>query len=360
MWKTHKNSKKCPKNAAKILIIPIFFLFGALAYAQTRDDIHIYIPMPIGGTSEQQMYFHENFIMETMAASYAVTESADEADYTLNLHIKQNMILFDDGTEEPAPPDEDQYVITLLLVRTEDNVDIVQFDFPFTELPEMYEFNLFLIYQAMANVPLTKLVGGIEDDHWRNKWLYLRASLDFNIPVFTPDKDHYYMAHDAGIPIKTPLHHLMPIGPGLTVGLELYFLNWMAVELDLALVFGNVNSVPGIGIAFNRDPVGTFDVVLKFPIKPASHYMIEPFAGAAFPVALIGTNLPSLGIVGGIQIGIKAGSMGAFIVNVRGEYDLGKAHVLEPGTGSTESINWSRFVLGVGVGYKIGFVNRNN
>ena len=340
------------------LIVILLVFAGFSTFAQMRDDIYIYIPMPVGGSSEQQVYFLDNFTSETLAAGYAISDSAADSDYALNLNIKPNMIIYDDGTIELAPPEEKQFILTITLVETESDVDIVQFDFPFTTLPEMYEFNLYLIYQAMANVPLTKLISvevPVEDDHWRNKWLYLRTSIDFNVPAYIPDK-HEYHKYDTstGHYSNFPINALVPFGPGATIGLELHFLNWMAAEADLAILLGNVN-----GIVHNYDIIGTLDINLKFPIKPAKHYMIEPFVGIAIPMAFLGGNIPHFGIQGGIQLGTKAGSNGAFFANFFGEYDLSTTRTLAPDDPPPTEINWRRFVIGVGVGYKIGFNNRN-
>jgi hypothetical protein len=136
--------------------------------------------------------------------------------------------------------------------------------------------------------------------------------------------------------------------------MELHFLNWMSAEIGLAVLVGNVNS-----ITYNYEPVGTFDLSLKFATKPSKHYMIEPFLGVAVPMALIGTNLPFLGVQGGIQIATKAGNMGGFFITLRGEYDLGKAYTLPPeGAIGINRIEWSRFVIGISAGYKLGIVNR--
>ena len=338
----------------KTLVICIFFLFAASpSFAQTRDDVRVYIPTPVGGTSEQQFYFYENFRMETEAAGYAVTDDVSDADYILNLAVKQNIITYDDGYEELAPEDEPQNVLTVRLTERESGVDIVQFDFPFDTLPEMYEFNLFLLYQAMANVPLTKLVSLHDTQHWRNKWLYLRTSVDFNVPAFIPDIGQYHKTNDKGdYESNFPILPIVPFGPGVTLGLELQFLNWMAIEADIAFVLGNVESID-----HNYDIVGTFDFSVKFPIKPPRNYMIEPFAGIAVPMALVGANVPHFGVQGGIQIASKAGEHGGFFANFRAEYDFSKTKTIAPDDKKTE-IRWQRFVITASLGYKLGFINR--
>ena len=354
MYKKRKMTQKATFTLIFLLLFGVFSI-----NAQTREDIKIYIPMPVGGNSEQQLYFYENFAMETQAAGYALTENSSEADYSLNLRIGPNVILYDDGFEEPAPPEEPQYTLSVTLSHIGEEIDLVQFDFSFTELPEMYEFNLFLLYQAMANVPLTKL-GPIpqESDRWRNKWLYVRLSADFNVPAFLPYPNVYHISDsDTGHRSNFPVPYLVPFGPGATVGLELQFLNWMSTEVDIAFILGNLNSDTEI-IGHKYDIVGTLDASLKFPIKPTRHYMIEPFIGIAIPMAFLGATVPRFGIQGGVQVAAKAGEMGGFFANMRGEYDFAQMTTKAPEKTDITEIKWTRFVIGVGFGYKLGFMNR--
>jgi hypothetical protein len=341
----------------KILILIPFFIASVLVYSQqSREEIKIYVPMPIGGNADQQVYFHENIKMEAFGAGYVVTDDAMESDYILNLIIRPNMVMYEDGTEELAPPDEPQYSLELNLMETETGNDLVRFSFFFTELDIMDNYNLYLLYQAIANIPFTKETDIItdiivDDDQWRNKWLYLRLSLDFNVPVFMPNTDQYNMTN-SNASSNFPISPRVPFAPGLSLGTELHFLNWMSAELGLNLLLGNV-----VGVSYNYEPVGTFDLSLKFVLKPTRIYMIEPFLGLAFPLALMGTNLPPVGVQGGIQVATKAGNMGGFFMNLRGEYDFGTANTRIQG-GSINRVEWNRFVIGISAGYKLGIMNR--
>ena len=134
----------------------ILWLFLAVSVsAQTRKDVKIHIP-PVKADAEQAAYFHENFSMETRGAGYSLAETPDDADYSLLLEVKPNMIIYDDGTEEAAPPDEKQFILQIDLVRNEDGANMVTFSFLFNNVNEMYDFNLYLLYEAMANIPMTK------------------------------------------------------------------------------------------------------------------------------------------------------------------------------------------------------------
>jgi len=58
------------------LFLPVFVLF-----AQSRDDITVYLSPVTGGTPEQQAFFNDNFRMELMGANYTVVDDQRQADY---------------------------------------------------------------------------------------------------------------------------------------------------------------------------------------------------------------------------------------------------------------------------------------
>jgi hypothetical protein len=338
----------------KRVFVVILFFTAVFSYAQSRDDILILIPMPLGGASEQQAFFQEQFTMETTAAGYTVTESQKAADYVLKLTIGPNMIEYDDGTSDMPGPYDPQYLLKLNLVRNEDNADIVEFEFPFTELSEMYDFNLYLLYQAMANVPITKLTDILEYDHWRNKWLYLRADVDYVITAYLADGNQsnreWDGTKDAWNPLDDSRKQEVALMVGATIGLEFQFLNWMSMEGDFKFIFGDPSGANGF--------IPTMALYLKFPIKPAKYFMLEPYLGADFP----NITLPFfrektiVGVGGGFQLGVRGGNMGAFFVDVSYMYDIGELWYYQE---KNLDVHWNRWVLGIGLGYKVGFFNRN-
>jgi hypothetical protein len=347
------------KKASGLLF---FMIIVAPIFAQTRDDILIHIPMPLATNPAHASFFKENFDQETAAAGYALTENINEADYILRLEVRPNLIIYEDGYEEPAPPDEPQFLLQVTLIQREDNVEMVAFSFPFTEVDEMYEFNLFLLYQAMATVPLTRLGDVIpEGDLWRNKWLYIRTSLDFPITVHAIRDVRWihFVDPSTGQRDETvrpvPLNHEVEYNGGLTVGFELQFLHFMSAELCLTVRFGDPISnafIPGLGIQW------------KFPIKPAVHFMLEPYLmGQVQMHTLPNHTIPPLSVGGGFQFGVRGGDMGAFFIDANFMYTLGVLYTPPPtrfdsGYRDPSQIPWNRWVISFGIGYKIGFFDR--
>jgi hypothetical protein len=342
----------------KYLLI-LVFLFPPLAlFAQSRDDIRVFIPPVLGGLPEQQLFFAENFKMELIGANYTVVDGQTESDYTLALTISQEVDSYEDETGALIEiPGEIVNVLTVSLQASKDGREVLQFSWAFDTLEEMYEWNLHLIYQAMANVPLTKLTGQVDTDHWRNKWLYVRASFDYPITFYAypdPVAIRGESPNDGTAPDYSVLDHKVLPFPGVSVGVEFQFLNWMSVEGDFQINFGDPFSntlIPAIGLE------------LKFPLKPSKHFMIEPYGIVTFPTTTATDTLefPRLGIGGGVQFGVKGGSMGAFFVDANYVHYLGSVVTKNNDKNKPypSTINWSRFSIGLGIGYKIGFFNRN-
>jgi hypothetical protein len=330
------------------------FTLALPAFAESREDIQVYIA-PVVASPDQASYFRENFTTETIGAGYIVTQDAKEADYTLNLEVKPNLILYDDGTIEQAPPDEKQYILHITLMENEDNSEVVAFSFAFTSTDEMYDFNLYLIYEAMANVPMTKLgAGTVITDHWRNKWLYLRASFDYPITFYQLKEPNVLMGDGPHNPVL-PLDNKISPFPAVTIGLELQYLNWLSTELSFNLSFAD---------PFGTSFIPAIQIEQKFPIKPSRNFMIEPYAAVSFPVAttINSIQFPKVGIGGGVQLGVRGGEMGAFFVDVNYIHFLGDVIVKNPWVEhypNPDRISYTRFVIGLGIGYKIGFFNRN-
>jgi hypothetical protein len=335
----------------KRYVVAILLLFSAVVlFAQSRDDIAVYVSPVNGGNAEEQMFFTENFKMELVGANYLVVENQDESDYTLALSVSR------DKYEEGGVVQTDN-ILTVSLLASADGREMLQFSWAYMDLEEMYEWNLHLIYQAMANVPLTKITSVPDTNHWRNKWLYVRASFDYPITFYAnpnPPAIHSDPPVIGGRPDYSVLDHKVLPYPGFTAGLEFQFLNWMSIEGNFQLTFGDPFShalIPAIGVD------------LKFPLKPSKHFMIEPYGTAVFPMTTATETLefPFLGVGGGIQLGVKGGSMGVIFVDVNYVHYLGDVVTrnIDADKPNPSTISWQRFSIGLGVGYKIGFFNRN-
>jgi hypothetical protein len=344
---THKKTLGVVKGGCFLAL----FVLALPVFAQSREDVNVYIA-PVVASPDQASFFHENFSTETIGAGYSVTQDADEADYTIKLEVKPNLIRYSDGTEEQAPPDEKQYILYISLIENEEDSEIVSFSFAFTSTDEMYDFNLYLLYEAMANVPMTKFGDmAIVTDNWRNKWLYLRASFDYPVTFYQLKSPDILTGSHSVIPLDNKISPF----PAVTMGLELQYYNWISSELSFNLSFAD---------PFGTSFIPAIQLEQKFPIKPSKNFMIEPYATASFPVAttLNSIQFPKVGVGGGFQLGVRGGNMGAFFVDINYIHFLGDVIAKNPWVNDypkPDRISYTRFVVGLGIGYKIGYFDRS-
>jgi len=89
--------------------------------------------------------------------------------------------------------------------------------------------------------------------------------------------------------------------------------------------------------------------------------MVEPYLAASFPMETSShaTQFPKFGTGGGFQLGVKGGNMGAFFLDINFIYFIGDAIMKSPAGYSTSEIHFRRYTVGLGIGYKIGFFDRN-
>jgi hypothetical protein len=309
--------------------------------------MQIYIYRPTGGTVEQQDFFEENYIMEIAAAGYAIAGSRDDSDFYYTLDIQPNANF---GEYE----DEPEFFLYVRLYDSTDQREIVQLGYGFTEKEEMYDWNLYLVYQAMANVPITKLTQGIHTDHWRNKWIYIVPYLAVTPHIYSNDNPHAVLNFS---------NSFQP-GPflfGAGVDFEFHIVNWMSLETGFGLTWdwlsdvqiSNINNVAS-DVSYDSGVI-QLPLLLKIVLKPSDIFMIEPYAGAGLNFSLNSDSFKAafVSLLGGIEAGFRLGERGAFFIDTRVGWDLGDSIV-----NRNRNSNVHRLGLHFGIGYKVGFFNR--
>jgi len=323
---------------ASLLLGALLFAVTAAAFAQTREDVRIYIP-PVAANAEQARFFHENFTMEISAAGYTITESEKEADYSMRITVMPNMIVYTDGTQELAPPDEHQYILRISLVRNSDNVVVLSLFHYFTNMEEMYEYNLYLIYQAMANVPMTKTTSEATEakmagsDNWNNKRWYFGGSVFFTPRLYRgSDMSGYFF------------------GAGIGLFAELILFKYLCLGTGAELTPDRIAASPRFGDEY-------WNAVLQIPLRLQAvirpgRFMLEPYLGIAFNFPLLPYTIPPLfSAQAGFQSGITAGP-GIFFADIRFAMDIGKSGIDQ--TRPQDTRQYNRYMVYLGLGYKFG------
>jgi len=90
--------------------------------------------------------------------------------------------------------------------------------------------------------------------------------------------------------------------------------------------------------------------------------MLEPYlaASTAMNTAEHSISFPRYTVGGGAQLGVKGGNTGAFFFDANFMYSIDEAQTTNPDKHMTkpEILHWKHFVVGLGIGYKVGFLNR--
>jgi len=340
----------------------LFLLILAFSFAQDIPNRYIFIE----GTAENAEhydFFLSNFQMEAGAAGYTVTESKEEASHTVLFNVGPN-------TKTDSNADDNKYVIKTSLINNADDFEILFFDFFFTDLDEMYVHNRDLFQTATLYIPpFTEddmIVIAPLDNRWKNKWIYLRLSFDYPITLYNLKTDGLeggkMALYNKDIPgFYDPIGQIVWAMPGLTAGVEFQFLNFMSLELNFQMSLGDTRDKKFINMAAGAE--------LKFPIK-FKNTMLIPYGAFTYPLNIsknVFTEFPLYAVGGGIQFCARGGKHGAFFIDVKYMFSFSDAvmnnpHLANPDkqpyTPDPEVIHYRRYVIGLGIGYKIGFFDR--
>jgi len=333
---------------------------AAAAFAQTRGDIRVFVA-PVTANAEQARFFHENFSIEIAAAGFTISHNEHDAHYSIKLTVLPNMIVYPDGTEEPAPPDAPQNILMIGLIRNSDKVEIVSLFHRFTDLYEMYDYNLYMhhIYQAI-NVPVRetaevetaeKAAEAVEAEApakavevdvparaeivaWDSMPWYFGGSVFLSPRLYAGDKLSSYYT-----------------GVGFGILAEYHFLEYLSVGTGVELAPDGIAASPNFGDEY-------WNAVLQIPLRlqgvfRPGRFMLQPYGGIAFNIPLLPYTIPPLlSVQAGLQGGFKAGAGIAF-ADIRFAMDIGKSGLDK--TRPNDTRQYDRYMIYLGIGCKFGF-----
>ncbi|GHV56447.1 hypothetical protein AGMMS49579_21030 [Spirochaetia bacterium] len=351
------------------MFVILLLLVSTILYSQNREGISFFVRPVSGGTAKEHEFFHNNFEMEIRGARYKVVDTEDEADFAFSLVCKKGI-----------PANKIRNTLEMTIIDLRDGHEIVTYGQGYNDITEMYDWILFMIYQGMANLPIVeKNDRGLveirreiyvidnsegllnseellaqqawEDQRWRNKWIYLTGygstGFDYGFSKTHNDKD---LANTWYIPNV--------FGAGITG--EFQFLNWMSVEVGAEIKISKVDYDPYFVI--------DFPLTLKFPLKPAHHFMISPYLGAQYNMIfdekfkMIEKNdyIAPINFLVGAQFAVKAWSRGGFFLDIR--YNMSFLNEIEP-INEVEVFNkpmpyYYKNSIEIGFGYKFGWRDR--
>jgi len=322
---------------------------------------------------DQITFFMNNFKMEAMSMGFKVSDFRHEAGFTFRFEIQP----YSDEYEPHI-----KFIILISLIYNETNMEMASFGWPFGEIEEMFEHNQFLFYRAAALIPpitdevleeivqaasaeaVSKAAAG--DGAWRNKFLYLRASVDMPISFYLlqptglagGNTSVFAQGPDGDPENLIPLDHkIMPL-PGLTLGTEFQFYSFFSIEANFQVFMADPWAA-SINLAVGAE--------LKFPLELFHNFTIVPYAAFTYPF-LSGflpsfERFPPFFVGGGVYINARGHESQSFFFNINFMTSFWDAYRKNPyGNYAPEpaEIHYKRFTIGISVGYKYGFINRSS
>jgi len=307
-----------------ILVLALLLCGGFSLAAQSRPPEAAIFIKPVTGNgikSDDNAFFYKQLIQEIISQDFNLANTQKGANFTLIGSLARYAL------------SESQYVFHLELRDNKTGELKVDGDLLYETTEDAKQNLPFLITSLLFTIPADIVAEDIIDD-WRDKSLYLGLGVKFT-PGF------YSGASQAGFPAG--------IQGGLSA--EFHFSNFMSLETGVEVQFD------GAKVTMSNKQVKSFygliigvPVLFKLCLKPGENSMIEPYAGPYFNVLQIGNLVPYfLSLDFGLQYSIKAGP-GALFLDAGATVDMGKF--------STQKISYSRINVNVGLGYKIGLMQR--
>jgi len=339
------------KKTACVFVL-LFCSFSVVYAANSKN-----ITLCIQGTGQPVFVqgFKEALIIEAKAAGYDVTENMSAAKYNIKFVVE-----FDQASQKSK--------FTVSLIKVVDLSVIVSMEYLFTDEEEMLLYSQLVFFMLMANLPDNETAAAEPaDDSWRNKWLYVNPYFNYSFMYLYLESEGLLggagVYNDAVTPtIVSPLDNKIIAMPGIGIGLEFHFLDFMSIEPGFLIsseevVFGHV--------MYNM----LASLKLKFPIKFLRNVVFEPYGLAAYPIRIPAKleifdpdSFPKYVFGGGMQIAVKAGKSGALFFDVSYTY-FGDTPMENPYTDlfpQPEWIHYDHSVVGFSIGYKFGIFDRKS
>jgi len=338
----------------KKIIFISFFLFFSAAFLYAVNPRDITLAIQGSGSPSFVDGFKLALTVEAKAAGYQITDNASSAKYNIKFTVEY------DRTEEKS-----KFIVNL--IKVDDSSVIVSMEYFFADEEEMMLYAQLVFFLLISNLP-EDVKGAPEDNTWRDKWLYLNVSFDYAI-MFLGLNDNRLkggigMWNDNDPNLIGPIDNKFGFMPGIGLGLEFQFLDFMSIEprADLSLeeiVKGHVMYT------------AMFSAAIKFPLKFLKSAVIEPYGIAAYPIRFpadleVFSSYPQFIFGAGVQVAVKAGKSGALFFDVNYMFiNLGDTKMLNQFAiypndlyNQPKDIRFDHSILGFKIGYKFGFFNR--
>ncbi|MDR2478725.1 MAG: hypothetical protein LBD48_05365 [Treponema sp.] len=337
----------------KRLFIPaLILLLGLPLFAQTGQAITFFFP-PVTGEGagpDDPAAFTAMTIRELKSRGYILTENELDADFLLSGVLFPYGAVYEDPTGQ-GEPEEGFYAFRVTLRDGHSSYLLSEQDMLYKDIAEVNDYISLLIFNVLAYVPILPVVTQAPkkpvervspaplwtNDSWRNKWLYAGVLANW-APRFYSNKNSASAAANFGFSFLGEVH----------------FYEHLALETGFE--YGEDQAIAPGDIVVKTFSLG-FPLLLKGVFKPGLYYMVEPYGGILINAPLSGViKLPFAALAAGVQMGTRAG-LGALILDFRFAMDLGRTEL--DAEYDVPALDFQRTMLKLGIGYKMGFFDRN-
>jgi len=313
----------------KYIVCILLLCAGFPLFAQS-NSASIYV-LPVTGTGSKpgdNEFFYNKLADEITYQKFNLAKTMSDAEFYLI------------GTISSQPNEEDesdgvrQYVFHLTLLDTKSNKPRADGEFLYEDPEKANDEFSTLVYSLLYTIP-----EGIGKDNWRNKRLYIGADGIWSPRIYTAESTAAHIASFGG-----------------EIFAEYHVLNFLSVGVGFEIASDTLKVVATLKKSYSNIML-EIPVYVKYVIKPNDVFLLEPYAGVQLNTPFgKATTPPPVSWLAGFQYGVKAGP-GMVFIDPRFAMDIGKSsmNTLPPGI---KKLSFQRYIIQVGIGYKIGFFTK--
>jgi len=308
-------------------IVCILLLCASFSLYAQSNSAAVYVP-PVTGTGskpEDNGFFYNQLVSELTYQHFKLAKTQKDAEFSLAGTLSEHPDNAQSGVQH--------YVLHLALMDNKTGKSRSDGELVY-EVPEDIK-DLFpsLVYTLLFTIPQES-----GKDNWRNKWLFAGVSASWTPRIYTSENSST---------------HIASFGGGIFA--EYHFLKFLSAGAGLEIASDSIKVVAKEKES-HTNMLLEIPVLVKFIIKPAEHFILEPYAGVHFNIPFDKTTAPPIvSGLAGFQYGVKAGP-GVVFIDPRFSMDIGESGMEEvPGV---KELSFQRYIIHIGIGYKLGFFTK--
>jgi len=323
----------------KYVFLAVIFFTCFSIYSQTFREVKIYVP-PVEGsgrTEADNSFFFRQIAYEVISRQNTLVRVRNTSDFILNGKILSvNEIL---SSEELSNLYSNllvsgsimEYIFLLELFNTTSNEIIGRQSIIYNSTDESAaELVSIMVFNMLSVIPEIEV-----ENNWYNNRLYIELKALWAPRIYTSEYQSI---------------HWFNFGIGITA--EYHFSDFLSLDTGVQFTQDWVVISAAAGNE-ERDLILEVPLALKLVIKPVNFAAISPYAGIFYNYSVMNKTRPSdFSAFAGLEVSLRAGP-GMITINPRFSFDLSISTI--PGR-----IEYTRYMMQIGIGYKIGFFPKNN